>query len=617
MSEQEKTVTQETEKKTSQENSSETNARPNEDMKSFGSLKNMLQQIQDGTFKEVIDDWKWIFSYSIRYKKAIFFYLFMGLSGTLLGQVSAIVNIRVVNIITGRRKDQLALLIVLSVGSMLFSLIINNYIRRMSTKISVDIGNDIQADIFDKIVDSDWLKLSQYGNGDIVNRFNRDISTVSENAVSWLSTIILPIVNFIIIFIVIIRMDVFMGIMAVASAPFMALISRVVISKQRMYAYKVRKINSDMMDFEVETFYNMDTIKSFGIANKYSSKLRWWQKNYRKLLLDFNWFQIKTDIYLSVVGYAISTVCLFYCLYLFWGNKIQYGEMSYLITYRQTLTTSFSTIVALIPNFMTAAVSANRVRELVELPKEVHIPQSNELDKYADDGFTVQMTDVDFSYIENHKVISSSDFLAQPGEIVALVGPSGEGKTTMIRLLLGLTRPQDGHTFVKASNGRQIDMNVETRHLFSYVPQGNTILSGTIAENLRMVKDDATDEEITEALKLACAWDFIEKLPNGIHSKIGERGKGFSEGQAQRISIARAILRNSPILLLDEATSALDVATERQVLRNIIQQRPNKTIIVTTHRPSVLNMCQRVYRVMQTQVTELSEEESARMAMDF
>ena len=160
-------------------------------------------------------------------------------------------------------------------------------------------------------------------------------------------------------------------------------------------------------------------------------------------------------------------------------------------------------------------------------------------------------------------------------------------------------------------------MNAESRCFFSYVPQGNAMLSGTVAENLRMVREDATDEDIIEALKLACAWDFVSKLPDGINSKVGERGRGFSEGQAQRIAIARAILRDAPILLLDEATSALDVATERQVLRNIIRQRPNKTCIVTTHRPTVLNLCQRVYRVMDTRVTELSEEESSRMSMDF
>lgn len=284
---------------------------------------------------------------------------------------------------------------------------------------------------------------------------------------------------------------------------------------------------------------------------------------------------------------------------------------------RSNLSGAFNNVVSIIPSFLNSSVSAHRIRELVELPKEMHISESEELDPFAEDGFEVLMKDVNFSYVEGTRVITDSYFKACPGEIVALVGPSGEGKTTMIRLILGLIRPQEGEAVIVASNGRKIVLNAETRHFFAYVPQGNTILSGTIAENMRMVKEDATDEEIIEALKIACAWEFVEKLPDTISSALGERGRGLSEGQAQRISIARAVLRNAPILLLDEATSALDVTTERKVLRNIIEQKPNKTCIVTTHRPSVLNMCQRVYRVMETKVTELDEEESSRMAMDF
>ena len=131
------------------------------------------------------------------------------------------------------------------------------------------------------------------------------------------------------------------------------------------------------------------------------------------------------------------------------------------------------------------------------------------------------------------------------------------------------------------------------------------------------MRQDASDEQLVAALKAASAWDFVEKMPQGINSPVGERGRGLSEGQAQRIAIARAILRDAPILLMDEATSALDVATERQVLRSILEHCPDKICIVTTHRPSVLSMCSRVYRVLDTRVTELSEEESARMVMDF
>ena len=187
----------------------------------------------------------------------------------------------------------------------------------------------------------------------------------------------------------------------------------------------------------------------------------------------------------------------------------------------------------------------------------------------------------------------------------------------MLRMILGLIHPDQGRVELVDRDGNRVTINADTRRYFSYVPQGNTLMSGTIAENLRMVKDDATEEEMIAALKTACAWDFVGKLEHGIHSNVGTRGRGLSEGQAQRVSIARAVLRDAPVLLLDEATSALDVETERQVLRNIVQQHPNKTCIVTTHRPSVLNLCQRVYRVMDTKVTELDEETSSRMAQDF
>lgn len=584
---------------------------------SFESLEILISRWKDGTFYEIIDDWKWIFGYSARYKGAILFYVFFGIFSTTLGLVSSVASKELIDIITNYRVDKLPLMIAIMVGSSVFSLVFSSVISRISTKLSIYINNDIQADIFDKIVDADWLSINKYSNGDILNRFNSDIGTVSGNAISWLPTIIIAIYNFVATFLVILHYDWMMAILAFASAPFMLIMSRVVIKKQREYGKKAREMSSKLMTFEVEAFYNFDTIKSFGIAPFYSKKMRWWQDRFKDVSLEYNMFSIKTNIFMSIVGTLVQFVAFGYCLFRLWTHDITYGTMTLFLQQRSSLSSAFSNIISIIPSFLNSSVSAHRIRELVELPKEVHIPESSEMDAFVEDGFQVKMEDLNFSYIGDTKVITDSTFIACPGEIVALVGPSGEGKTTMIRLILGLVRPQEGKAMLVAANGKTIEMNAETRHLFAYVPQGNTILSGTIAENMRMVKEEATDEEIIEALKIACAWDFVEKLPDTINSSLGERGRGLSEGQAQRISIARAILRDAPILLLDEATSALDVTTERQVLRNIIQQKPNKTCIVTTHRPSVLNMCQRVYRVMETKVTELSQEESSQMAIDF
>lgn len=584
---------------------------------SFESLDILISRWKNGTFSEIIDDWKWIFSYSARYKGAIAFYIFLGVFSTSLGLISSVASKYLIDIITGYQTSKLMIMLVIMVGSSLFSLLFDSVIGRISTKLSIDINNDIQADIFDKIVDADWMAINGYSNGDILNRFNGDIGTVSGNAISWLPTIIIAIYKFIATFVVILHYDVVMAIISFISAPFMLLISRFVIKKQREYSKKVREMSSQLMTFEVETFYNFDTIKSFGVAPYYSKKMRWWQQKYKDISLKYNMFSIKTNIFLSILGMLVQFVAFGYCLFRLWTHDISYGTMTLFLQQRSNLSGAFNNVISIIPSFLNSSVSAHRIRELVELPKEVHIPESNELDRYADQGFTVQMEEVNFSYVEGKRVITDSSFQACPGEIIALVGPSGEGKTTMIRLILGLIRPEQGKVVIRTSGGMEIKMNAETRHLFAYVPQGNTILSGTIAENMRIVKEDASDEEIIEALKTACAWEFVEKMPDTINAKIGERGRGFSEGQAQRIAIARAILRDAPILLLDEATSALDVTTERKVLRNIIQQNPTKVCIVTTHRPSVLNMCQRVYRVMETQVKELNEEESSRMAMDF
>lgn len=589
----------------------------NIDALSFESINTLLSRLKDGTFHEIIEDWKWIFSYSAKYKGAIAFYVFLGIFSTSLGLVSSVASKYLIDIITGYQTSKLALLILIMVGSSLFSLGFDSIINRISTKLSIDINNDIQADIFDKIVDADWLSITKFSNGDILNRFNSDIGTVSGNAINWLPSILIAIYRFVATFFVILHYDWVMALIALGSAPFLLLVSRFIIKKQREYGKKVREMSSNLMTFEVEAFYNFDTIKSFGIAPYYSKKMRWWQKQFKDISLEFNLFSIKTNILMSIISTLVQFLAFGYCLFLLWTNAITYGTMTLFLQQRGNLTSAFNKVVGIIPSFLNSSVSAHRIRELVELPKEIHIPESNELDDYVADGFTISMKDVNFAYVSETQVIASSSLEAHPGEIVALVGASGEGKTTLIRLILGLVRPQLGTVSIISSDGRSIPMNADTRHLFAYVPQGNTILSGTVAENMRMVKEDATDDEIISALKEACAWDFIEKMPDTIYCKIGERGRGFSEGQAQRIAIARALLRNAPVLLLDEATSALDITTERQVLRNIMKQHPNKTCIVTTHRPTVLNMCKRVYRVMDTNVKELTEEESSQMAMDF
>ncbi len=583
-----------------------------EEKAAFKSLSTLYRRYKEGTFKEIIDDWKWIFSYSKRYKGTIVFYTILGILSSTLALIAAVISKHVIDIVTGYKTEKLGTLIALMLSSALFSLVFNNALNRISTKLKLKIHHEIQADIFDKIMDADWLSISHYRSGDILNRFSNDTRTVSENAISWIPNIVIAVYSMLATFAVIWNYSKVMALLAIATAPVMLGMSRFVIGRQREYRRKTREASSKVMTFEVETFYNMDSIKSFGVAPYYDKKLREQQKEFRDIVLESNLFSIKVNVFMTAVSNVIQFIAFGYCLWLLWNRQITYGTMTLFLTQRNRMSTAFNSVVSVFPSFLNSSISANRIRELAQLPKEKHLT-----DIQVKGKLSVLMEDVDFAYTEGETVIHDADFHADPGEIVALIGPSGQGKTTMIRLILGLVEPRKGSVGIKQENGEFIPGNADIRSCFAYVPQGNTILSGTIADNMRIVKEDATEEELIDCLKQACAWDFVKDMPEGINSSVGERGRGLSEGQAQRIAIARALLRDAPVLLLDEATSALDVATERAVLRNIMERNKDRTCIVTTHRPSVLNMADRVYGVMDTEVKELSEEESAKMAIDY
>ena len=582
------------------------------------TIKSLIQKWKDGTIVEVWDTWKWILSYSKRYKKTIAFYLFLGIFSTVFSLISSIASKQLIDIVTGYKKEQMLIMAVVMVSMAIFSLIFSSLISRVTLKLSITIQNDIQADIFGKIQEASWLSISEYHSGDILNRFATDVGTVASNAITWLPSLVISLFNFVAIFLVIMYYDAMMALISLASAPVLLFVSQFLMKRMREYSKKVKEMNSQVMAFEQETFSNMNTIKSFGITNRYADELKRWQGKYRDFNLDYNLFSIKTNIALSLLGMVVQYASFGWGVYRLWSGHITYGEMTLFLSQGGKLSGAFNSLVGYIPHVLNSSVSAGRVLELAKLPREVHHEQeSNQMRKKMDDGFSVVLNDVYYKYVEDKPVLIESDFIAEPNEIVAIVGPSGEGKTTMMRLFLGLILPEKGQAVLQDREGNEVPLNADTRQFFSYVPQGNTIFSGTIADNLRLIKQEATDEEIVEALKIACAWDFVEKLPLGINAPVGERGRGLSEGQAQRIAIARAILRDAPVMLLDEATSALDVETERKVLRSIIQKKPNKTCIVATHRPSVLTMCQRVYRVMDTKLTTLDREEAARMSMDF
>lgn len=577
----------------------------------------LVESWKKDNFGQTLDDWKWIFGYTKQYRRAVLIYTILGVLASSLSLISAVASKYTIDIITGYDSSKLFVVLAIMILSFLTGLGMTSLVSYVSVRISLRVNNDIQAEVYSAVMGADWMSLSEYPNGDLLNRLSSDISTVANNAISWLPDILVSLYTFFATFFVIWHYDRVMALIALASAPFLLLSSRTLLGKMRRHNQTMKEATSELMAYEVESLYNIDTIKSMGLTKRYVSGLTGKQKIVWKASLDFNSFKIRTNVLLSLLGNAVRMAIFCYCLYLLWSGKIVYGTMTLFISQGTRLSGIFNSLAGMLPTFLNGAVSAHRIRELRDLPPEPAAAEQDVFAGEADQGLIVCAEQMDYSYCTDQPVLEQVNFKAKPGEIVALIGPSGEGKTTTIRLILGLVQPKQGRIYLKGASGKETDMNAETRQYFSYVPQGNTMISGTVADNLRMGKEDATDKELEAALKMACAWDFVSRMPKGIYSSVGEKGRGLSEGQAQRVAIARAVLRDAPVLLMDEATSALDVATERQVLKNIMTYSPSKTCILTTHRPSVLNLCRRVYRVQGQRVCELTEEESQRAAMDF
>ena len=528
------------------------------------SFLRVVEGTEDGSLKTMLDDWKWIFSYSGHFKLLIIVYTLLGLSGSTLGLVSAIASKFLVDVIIGHKSDQLVLALLIMVGSGLFSMTLSNLNTWISEKLRIEMTNEIRADAYDSVMDAGWQSLNRYAGGDILNRFHSDVEAVASNAVSWLPNLIISIYTFFATFAVIWHYSPVMSLIALSSAPFLLLSGRYLMRKQKEYRRKMMEAESTLFAFEDESLHNIDTIKSFGIMNIFQVQLRGIQEDYRSITMAWNMFRIKTNVFMALISMAVEFLAYGYALFLMWGGQITYGTMMLFLQQRSSLSGAFSSVVGVLPSFVSGSVSAHRVRELMSLPKE---DEAGEIPEgFASGSLRAVFDKVSFSYEKSSDpVLVDSDFEALPGQITAFVGPSGEGKTTALRLLLAMIGPDRGECYYAAPDGRRRKADVKTRALISYVPQGNTLLSGTVARNLQLARPDATEEEMISALEASCAWEFVSAMPGGLYSEIFEGGKGLSEGQAQRISIARAILRGAPVLLMDEATSALDVETERRL----------------------------------------------------
>ena len=577
----------------------------------MASVKHIVQRIKEGRLKQLIAEMLWMYIYVRRYWLMITIYVLLGASGSLLGLGTSMVSRDLVDAVTGVNSQRIIQVIALYVGVGVGQIFVNAVKMRISFRIRLKVTNEIRADIYEQVLHTDWASLAGYRSGDLLYRVNGDAGSVANSVLTFLPNAVTALVSFGGAFIVMIRNDPAMAVIALAGAPVSFFTSRYTTRKMRQFQRENQELSSDRTVFDQETFQNLQFIKAFGMLDQVTKKFHAIQEETMEMASRQNKFQSFSTIITSLIGQAIGYACYGFAVYRLWQGQISYGTMTMFVSMAGSLRGSFSSILSLMPSAVRACVSAERIMEVVDLPRESleDEEEAQTIKKEAQEkGVYVHMEDVDFAYEEEKWVYQGADFRADPGEIVALIGPSGQGKTTTLNPLLGLYHPQKGRITVGNPGGQTLRASSSTRCLFSYIPQGNTLFSGTIAENMRMVKPEASDGEIIAALEAACAWEFVQKLEDGLETQVRERGTRFSEGQKQRLSIARALLADAPVMILDEATSALDVATERRVLRRIIRKEPHRTVIVAAHRPSVFSMCSRVYKIQEGGILEVDEE---------
>ncbi len=552
-------------------------------------------------FRSLGKEWKWLLKYVSKYRLQIVFYVFIGLLSTAMGLGASVASKYLIDSVVSHNNDTIFKSAVIAVTLGVTQIIVGAVVSRIAGIVGTKINLEIRSGVYEHVIYSKWEDIRQYHSGELLNRIEGDVGTVSQSVISFIPNAFTTFAQFVGCLAVVLYYDPTMAIFAFMSAPFLVFSSKITTKMIRKYNKESREMNGKILSFYSESIQNLQTIKAFDITKRYVEQMKTNLQLHRKLKLDHDRFSIVMSLCMSLIGLVVAYTCYGWGVYRLWQGAISYGTMTLFLQISGQLTGSFSALVSLIPSAISIATSAGRIMEITDLSLEEHkdSKKAKKMEKSADEnGVAIVCNDLKYTYPDGDKpVVANVSFRAEAGETIAFVGPSGEGKTTLLRLILGLVEADSGELAIKTKDGKKIDISECTRRFCSYVPQGNAIFSGTVADNLRIVKPEATDEEIIDVLTTADAWSFIKELPLGINTVISEKGVNFSEGQVQRISIARAILRDAPIIVMDEATSALDAVTEETVLANMMKAYPNRTRIITTHRPSMLQYCTRVYKI--------------------
>ena len=489
----------------------------------------------------------------------------------------------------------------LYLGVTLFQIVTLILARNFVFKVSAKMELTMKSKLFNDMMQKDYAHITAYHSGELMNLLTSDIGVVSSAITTIIPNVVFFIIKLIGVIYILLSIDVIFSLVFIFGGLLVFLASSLFKPVTKRMHKRVQETDGKVRSFMQEGLSSLLMIKTFDAQDKMSDsadKLQ--QENYEA--------KRKRNIFSIATGTAVSAVFAFAFVWgLGWGSYmlyyglISYGVLTQIITLIGQIRTPIQGISNIFPTYFNALASAERIMEIEELPDEEVINHQIDVSKMYSEMREIRFDDITFSF-DRDKVLEATSLTVKKGAFVAIEGISGIGKSTLLKLLLSVYQPQNGEIVIR-TDSRDYPVDRSTRKLFSYVPQGNFLLSGTLRENVAFVAPNATDEEILEAARIACADEFIAELPEGLDTVIAERGGGLSEGQVQRIAIARAILSGAPILLLDEATSALDEATEERLLKNL-RELENITCIIISHKKAAEQICDKIVTISDKKIKE-------------